>query len=113
MGASLRARLLTLSRERNQTFQLMLTHYVLERLFYRLSQTEHRSSFILKGTMLLTKWFDDPLRPTQDLDFRGFGNDDPDEMVKRSGRSVGGRGFRSTSTHLSGTKHSFAVAISI
>ncbi|MGM4921383.1 nucleotidyl transferase AbiEii/AbiGii toxin family protein [Tardiphaga sp. 804_B3_N1_9] len=63
----------------------MLTHYVLERLFYRLSQTEHRSSFILKGTMLLTKWFDDPLRPTQDLDFRGFGNDDPDEMVKRSG----------------------------
>jgi predicted nucleotidyltransferase component of viral defense system len=32
--------------------------------------------------MLLTKWFDDPLRPTQDLDFLGFGSDDPDEMVK-------------------------------
>jgi predicted nucleotidyltransferase component of viral defense system len=82
IGASVRARLLTLSRERNQTFQLVLTNYVLERLLYRLSQTEHRSSFILKGAMLLTKWFDDPLRPTQDLDFLGFGNDDPDEMVK-------------------------------
>lgn len=32
--------------------------------------------------MLLTNWFDDPLRPTQDLDFLGFGDDDPDEMVK-------------------------------
>lgn len=82
IGASVRARLLTLSRERNQTFQLVLTNYVLERLLYRLSQTEHRSSFILKGAMLLTKWFDDPLRPTQDLDFLVFGNDDPDEMVK-------------------------------
>jgi len=82
IGASVRARLLALSRERNQTFQLVLTNYVLERLLYRLSQTEHRSRFILKGAMLLTKWFDDPLRPTQDLDFLGFGSDDPDEIVK-------------------------------
>ena len=82
MGASVRARLMAISRERNQTFQLVLTNYVLERLLYRLSQTEHRTRFILKGAMLLTKWFDDPLRPTQDLDFLGFGDDDPDEMVK-------------------------------
>ena len=82
MGASVRARLMTISRERNQTLQLVLTNYVLERLLYRLSQTEHRSRFVLKGAMLLTKWFDDPLRPTQDLDFLGFGSDDPDEMVK-------------------------------
>ena len=73
---------MAISRERNQTFQLVLTNYVLERLLYRLSQTEHRTRFILKGAMLLTKWFDDPLRPTQDLDFLGFGDDDPDEMVK-------------------------------
>jgi predicted nucleotidyltransferase component of viral defense system len=82
VGASVRARLMAISRERNQTFQLVLTNYVLERLLYRLSQTEHRTRFILKGAMLLTKWFDDPLRPTQDLDFLGFGDDDPDEMVK-------------------------------
>ena len=82
MGASVRARLMAISRERNQTFQLVLTNYVLERLLYRLSQTEHRNRFVLKGAMLLTKWFDDPLRPTQDLDFLGFGSDDPDEMVK-------------------------------
>ena len=82
MGASVKARLMAISRERNQTFQLVLTNYVLERLLYRLSQTDHRTRFILKGAMLLTKWFDDPLRPTQDLDFLGIGDDDPDEMVK-------------------------------
>lgn len=71
MGASVRARLMAMSRERNQTFQLVLTNYVLERLLYRLSQTEHRTRFILKGAMLLTKWFDDPLRPTQDVIRRG------------------------------------------
>src|SRR6266851_5192064 len=81
MGASVRSRLLNISKQRRQPFQLVLTYYVLERLLYRLSQTKHRDRFILKGAMLLTKWFDDPLRPTQDLDLLGFGDDDPKEMV--------------------------------
>jgi predicted nucleotidyltransferase component of viral defense system len=81
MGASARSRLLNLSKERRQPFQLLLTYYVLERLLYRLSQTKHRDRFILKGAMLLTKWFEDPLRPTKDLDFLAFGNDDEKEMV--------------------------------
>lgn len=37
IGASVRARLQNIARERNQTFQQVLTHYVLERLLYRLS----------------------------------------------------------------------------
>jgi predicted nucleotidyltransferase component of viral defense system len=81
IGASVRARLQNISRERNQTFQLVLTHYVLERLLYRLSQTQHRDRFVLKGAMLITKWFADPLRPTQDLDLLGFGDADPEKMV--------------------------------
>jgi hypothetical protein len=31
--------------------------------------------------MLLTKWFDDPLRPTRDLDLLGFGDSNPDAMI--------------------------------
>jgi len=81
MGASVRSRLLNLSKQRRQPFQLVLTYYVLERVLYRLSQTKHRDRFILKGAMLLTKWFEDPLRPTKDLDFLGLGNDDEKEMV--------------------------------
>ena len=81
MGASVRARLLKLSKDRNQPFQLLLTRYVLERLLYRLSSTTHRDRFVLKGAMLMTTWFDDPFRPTQDLDLLGFGDPDPEAML--------------------------------
>ena len=81
MGASVRARLLELSKDRNQPFQLLLTRYVLERLLYRLSSTTHRDRFVLKGAMLMTTWFDDPFRPTQDLDLLSFGDPDPEAML--------------------------------
>jgi hypothetical protein len=63
MGASVRARLLAIAKERNQPFQLLLTRYVLERLLYRLSQTRHRDRFALKGAMLVTTWFNDRTVP--------------------------------------------------
>ena len=76
-GASVRARLLNISRERNQPFDLLLTRYVLERFLYRLGSSKYRERFILKGAFLLTKWFDDPLRATRDLDLLGTGDPDP------------------------------------
>jgi predicted nucleotidyltransferase component of viral defense system len=82
MGISVRARLLNYAKQRRQPFQLVLTDYVRERLLYRLSRTPHRERFILKGAMLLTRWFEDPLRPTNDLDFLAIGNDDAEEMVR-------------------------------
>lgn len=81
IGASVRARLLNLARQRAQPFQVLLTRFVLERLLYRLSLTPHRDRFVLKGAMLLTSWFADPLRPTQDLDLLGFGSSDADAML--------------------------------
>lgn len=81
IAASVRARLLNLSRERNQPFQLLLTRYVLERLLYRLSLTAHRDRFVLKGAMLMITWFNDPFRPTQDLDLLGFGNSEPEAIL--------------------------------
>jgi Nucleotidyl transferase AbiEii toxin, Type IV TA system len=80
-GASVRARLLNISRERNQPFDLLLTRYVLERFLYRLGSTTHRERFILKGAMLLTAWFDDPLRATRDLDLLGIGDPDPATLL--------------------------------
>ena len=81
MGASIRARLQNLARERGQPFQLLLTRDALERLLYRLGNTPHRDRFVLKGAMLITTWFDDPFRPTQDLDLLGFGNPDPEAIL--------------------------------
>jgi hypothetical protein len=81
MGASVRARLLNLARQRNQPFELLLTRYVLERLLYRLASTTYRDRFVLKGAMLMAAWFDDPLRPTRDIDLLGFGDPEPDAVL--------------------------------
>jgi predicted nucleotidyltransferase component of viral defense system len=81
MGASVRARLLNLSKQRAQPFDLLLTRYALERLLYRLSATNYRERFVLKGAMLITTWFDKPFRPTRDLDFLGFGDSEPQKVL--------------------------------
>jgi predicted nucleotidyltransferase component of viral defense system len=81
MGASVRARLLNLAKERGQPNDLLLTRYALERLLYRLSITDHCERFVLKGAMLMTSWFQEPFRPTRDLDLLGFGDPDPQAML--------------------------------
>jgi len=73
-AASVRDRLLELARQRGEDFQLILTRYGLERLLYRLSQSEYCDRFILKGAMLFTLWSNQAHRPTRDVDFLGFGD---------------------------------------
>ena len=76
IGASVRGRLLDRSRAERSDFQILLTRYALERLLYRLSVSEHRDQFILKGAMLFVTWMTDPFRPTRDLDLLGYGDND-------------------------------------
>lgn len=56
----------------------MLTRYGLERLLFRLSQSDHRDSLVLKGALLFQVWTGSPHRPTRDLDLLGFGEPSPD-----------------------------------
>lgn len=81
LGASVRARLLNLAKERNQPFEILLTRYALERLLYRLGSSKYRERFVLKGAVLVRTWVDDPYRPTRDLDLLGFGDSDPDAII--------------------------------
>ena len=81
IGASVRARLLKLSKEQGQSFDLVLTRFALERLLFRLSQSRFADRFVLKGAMLLTSWLDEPHRGTRDLDLLGFGDPNPDSML--------------------------------
>ena len=81
MAASVRARLLNLSKQRRQPLDLLLTRYALERLLYRLSISKYRDRFILKGAMLITSWMEDPHRPTRDLDLLGHGDPSPEAML--------------------------------
>ncbi len=80
IAGSVRDRLLDLARRRGEDFQLVLTRYGLERLLYRLSQSEYRDRFILKGAMLFSLWDDQPYRATRDVDFLGFGDSSEDAM---------------------------------
>ena len=73
MAASVKNRLLVLSRERSERFVLTLTSYALERFLYRMSQSPHRDQFVLKGAMVLSVWTKQPHRSTRDLDLLGLG----------------------------------------
>lgn len=81
IAASVRARLLRLSKANGQSFDLVLTRFTLERLLFRLSQSRHADRFELKGAMLLMSWFGDPYRGTRDLDLLGFGDPSPEHML--------------------------------
>jgi len=49
IGASIRDRLLNKARAEKLDFNLLLTRYALERMLYRLSISEQRDQFLLKG----------------------------------------------------------------
>ncbi len=80
IGASVRARLLRLSRERGEDFQLVLTRYANERLLFRLASSRHAQRFVLKGAALFTLWTGKTHRATRDLDLLGSGNPSVDHM---------------------------------
>jgi len=77
VAASVRQRLLNLARDRNEDFGLLLTKYALERLLFRISQSEHRATFILKGALLFELWTEQAHRPTRDADFLSIGSSNP------------------------------------
>jgi predicted nucleotidyltransferase component of viral defense system len=82
VAASVRARLKNVSRDTGEEFELVLRRYGLERVLYRLSQSEHRESFILKGAVLFVVWSPRPHRPTRDLDLLGRLEADADQLAE-------------------------------
>lgn len=82
MAASVRQRLMDLARKQGDDFQLLLTRYAIERFLYRLSCSDHREEFVLKGAMLFRLWNDQPHRPTRDLDLPGKGDHSIEHLVE-------------------------------
>ena len=74
LEASVHQRLLNLSKDRNEDFNLILTRYTVERLLYRLTRSTYAEKFILKGAMLMAVWMGRSHRPTRDLDLLGSGD---------------------------------------
>ena len=79
---SIRQRLLNLARERGENFDYVLRQYVIQRLLYRLSQTDYQKQFLLKGAQLFWLWNKDFHRPTRDVDLLGFGDNDVQVLVR-------------------------------
>lgn len=81
LAGSVKGRLLNIARAEGRAFDVLLVRFALERLLYRLSISNHRGQFVLKGGMLVTAWIEDDNRVTRDADFLGHGNADPDVLV--------------------------------
>tara|TARA_R110000868_G_scaffold42178_3_gene143171 strand:+ start:1383 stop:2258 length:876 start_codon:yes stop_codon:yes gene_type:complete len=79
-AASIKQRLLNLARKEGRVYDVVLVRYALERLLYRLSISDHRDSFILKGGMLVTLWIEGGNRETRDAYFLGFGDASTDSL---------------------------------
>jgi predicted nucleotidyltransferase component of viral defense system len=83
IGASVRARLSTRSKEHDEEFDYVLNRYATERLLHRLSCSEMRDDFVLKGATLLRVWAAGEYRPTRDVDFLAFGSHDLEQVASR------------------------------
>lgn len=78
---SVSARLLNLAKTRKEDFNQTLNNYAMERLLYRLSISDYRDNFIVKGAKLFQLWANVPHRATRDLDLLSFGNNDIEHVV--------------------------------
>lgn len=76
VAASVRARLLNVAKIQGVDFNQVLVRFALERILYRLTQSQHADRFLLKGALLFTLWYDMPHRATRDADLLGFGGSD-------------------------------------
>ena len=82
VAASVRARLLNVAKAQGVDFNQVLVRFALERVLYRMTQSRHADSFLLKGALLFTLWYNMPHRATRDADLLGFGASDLDSVAK-------------------------------
>src|SRR4030042_1515468 len=71
IAASIRQRLLYISRKTGRPFNELLQYFAMERFLYRLSKSRYAESFVLKGALMLRVWEAPLSRPTMDIDFLG------------------------------------------
>ena len=81
IAKSIKDKLLTHAQMRGEIFSFVLQRYGSHRLLYRLSQSDYKEQFILKGATLFSVWKNDEIhRATKDLDLLSFGNNEVEEL---------------------------------
>lgn len=71
------------AKENNTNMQDLMKMYFFERLLYRISKSEYKHNFILKGGLLLSAIIGDERRTTQDMDTMLKGIDIKSDTLKR------------------------------
>jgi len=80
---SIKDKLRNYATEQKESFDYVLTRYASQRLLYRLSKSDYKKQFILKGATLFSVWNKGQThRATKDLDLLGFGNNEVDKLIE-------------------------------
>ncbi|MBR1461756.1 MAG: nucleotidyl transferase AbiEii/AbiGii toxin family protein [Prevotella sp.] len=88
-GVSNKAKLLNITRQtKGQTYMQVLMRFIQERFLYRLSVSEYREHFFLKGGALLYAHERFNARPTMDMDFMGDRIDRDKENIRQAFRAI-------------------------
>jgi len=77
---SVSARLLQISKARDEDFHFILVRYGSERLLYRIGTHPVLRTFLLKGASLFLVWEGTWFRATRDIDLLGFGSPDMEQI---------------------------------
>jgi hypothetical protein len=83
IAASVRARLLNISKKDKRPFGEFLQYYAMERFLYRLSLSKHSKCFILKGALMLRIWDFPAIRPTMDIDMLGITDNESQKLLNQ------------------------------
>jgi len=81
IAASVRQRLLNISRSDMRPFQELVQYYAMERFLYRLSISRHSNRFILKGALMFRIWKAPQTRPTMDIDMLGMTSNKVSDVI--------------------------------
>ena len=82
ISESVKSQLKEIANKSGEPFQTVLNRFGIERLLYRISILPATRNYLLKGAQLFNLWYDQPFRPTKDIDFLGFGSNDLEEIRK-------------------------------
>jgi len=83
IAASVKQKLLNKAKEGGRPFNEVLQYYVMERFLYRLSKSDHKERFILKGALMLRAWQSPALRPTMDIDMLGITSNEINSIINQ------------------------------
>ena len=89
VAVSVRAKLLNIrNSEPGTEYMQILLRYIQERMLYRLSMSQYRDNFCLKGSALLFAYEKFKARPTKDIDFLGDKISRDKETIRKAFREI-------------------------